>query len=107
MAAEDYARWYVARLRLLDNALEDGREFLVGGRFTIADICVGYALYVAQAFDLKLFDAPLTDRYTPQTKAYLERLMERPAFQKCLTIQNASYDEFTKMHVLPCVIDVR
>lgn len=42
VVADDYSRWFHARLRLLNNALEDGREFLVGGRFTLADVCVTY-----------------------------------------------------------------
>merc|ERR1719387_2898317 len=36
-AAEDYGKWYLARLRMLDSVLADGREFLVAGRMTIAD----------------------------------------------------------------------
>ena len=36
---QDYGKWYIARLRLLDNALADGREFLCCGRLTLADIC--------------------------------------------------------------------
>ena len=39
-AGDDYAKWFIARLRLLDAALLDGREFLCGGRFTVADINV-------------------------------------------------------------------
>jgi glutathione S-transferase len=72
--AEDYARWFIARLRRLDAHLEQ-REYLVDGRFTIADIAVGYALFfgVALRFDR---------RYKPQTRAYLDRLCERPAFQR-------------------------
>jgi glutathione S-transferase len=49
VVADDYSRWFHARLRLLNNALEDGREFLVGGRFTLADVCVTYALFNASA----------------------------------------------------------
>lgn len=40
IAGIGHRRWYIARLRLLTAALDDGREYLVGGRFTIADICV-------------------------------------------------------------------
>jgi glutathione S-transferase len=72
--AEDYSKWYIARLRRLDRHLES-HEFLVDNRFTIADIAVGYALYLGRALNL--------DRdYQPQTTAYLERLMERPAFKR-------------------------
>ena len=54
------------------------REFLCDGRFTIADIAVGYALYLGRV--MKLED--LVDRrYTPQVSDYIDRLMERPAFK--------------------------
>ena len=94
IAAADYAKWYLARLRLLDATLADGRQYLVGERFTIADICVGYALYVAQAFELKLDGNLLTQRYKPQTTAYLKTLLQRPAFLSCLSIQAASLSEY-------------
>ena len=72
--ADDYAKWYIARLRRLDSHLQ-AHEYLVDNRFTIADIAVGYALYLGRALK---FD----ERYQPQTRAYLERLMARPAFQR-------------------------
>jgi glutathione S-transferase len=70
--ADDYAKWYISRLRRLDNHLESN-EFLVDNRFTIADIAVGYALYLGRAIKLD-------ERYKPQTAAYLERMMARPGF---------------------------
>jgi glutathione S-transferase len=70
--AEDYARWFIARLKRLDSHLE-GRDYLVDNRFTIADIAVAYALYLGR--ELKLHE-----RYKPQTLAYLERMMAREAF---------------------------
>ena len=72
-AGEDYGKWYIARLRMLDATLEDGREFLCAGRFTLADICVAYALFLGTTLGLD-------ERYKPQTAAYLERMMCRPAF---------------------------
>jgi glutathione S-transferase len=72
--ADDYAKWYIARLRRLDAHLENN-EYLVDGRFTIADIAVGYALYLGRALKFQ-------ERYKPQTLAYLERLMERPGFKR-------------------------
>lgn len=72
--ADDYAKWYIARLRRLDAHLE-ANEYLVDNRFTIADIAVGYALFLGTALKID-------DRYQPQTRAYLERLMARPAFQR-------------------------
>jgi glutathione S-transferase len=76
--AVDYAKWFFARLRMLDAHLER-KDWLVGGRFTVADICIGYALQLADT--LKLGES--CDRsLQPQTAAYLARLRERPAFQR-------------------------
>ncbi len=76
--ADDYAKWYIARLRRLDAHLE-ANEYLVDERFTIADIAIGYALFLGTALKID-------DRYQPQTRAYLERLMARPAFQRANAI---------------------
>ena len=72
--ADDYAKWYISRLRRLDHHLES-HEYLVDNRFTIADIAVGYALFLGRALKLD-------QRYKPQTAAYLERLVERPGFKR-------------------------
>jgi glutathione S-transferase len=72
--ADDYGKWYISRLRRLDNHLEN-HEYLVDKRFTIADIAVTYALYLGKVIH---FDS----QYQPQTAAYLQRMMERPAFQR-------------------------
>ena len=72
--ADDYAKWFIARLRRLDEHLEN-HEYLVDNRFTVADIAVSYALYLGRALK---FD----ERYQPQTAAYLRRLMDRPAFKR-------------------------
>ena len=71
---DDYAKWFIARLRWLDDHLHN-HEYLVDNRFTIADVAVGYALYLGCALKLD-------KRYQPQTRAYLDRLRERPAFQR-------------------------
>mmetsp|Transcript_26015 Transcript_26015/g.42943 ORF Transcript_26015/g.42943 Transcript_26015/m.42943 type:complete len:240 (-) Transcript_26015:250-969(-) len=85
-AAEDYARWYLARLRFLNSTLDDGREYLCANRFTVADVCVAYALFSASPPGLlgealiAMGREALSARYKPQTAAYLKRMMERPAF---------------------------
>jgi glutathione S-transferase len=74
VVAEDYRRWYLARLRMLDAHIRD-REFLCADRFTIADIAIAYALYLGRTLDI--------DRdYQPQTLDYLERMIARPGFQR-------------------------
>src|SRR5215212_9530011 len=44
--AQDYTKWFLARLRWIDALLQHD-EFLSAGRFTAADISVGYALMLA------------------------------------------------------------
>jgi glutathione S-transferase len=73
---EDYTRWYLARLKLV-NARMEAAEWLVADRFTAADIAVGYAIYLGHVIGL-------AEHYKPQTAAYLERLMARPAFQRAV-----------------------
>ncbi|NOX50204.1 MAG: glutathione S-transferase family protein [Gammaproteobacteria bacterium] len=74
--AKDYAIWYHARLRCVELALngkEDDNLFLVDDRFTIADIAIGYALFLGISLGLN-------ERYKPNTKRYLESLMQRDGF---------------------------
>jgi len=79
--AEDYKVWFLARLRLLDQALTDRRNYLVGGCFTMADISVGYAIFLATQIGLA---ANLPDRIS----RWARDLMSRPAFQSALTRQS-------------------
>lgn len=72
--AEDYVQWYMSRLRMLDTHLLD-HDYLCASRFTIADIAVGYALYLGRTFGL-------VEAYKPQTEAYFQKLIARPAFQR-------------------------
>lgn len=88
-AALDYEKWYHARLRLLNATLDDGRRHLCSDRFTVADICVGYALFLGR-------EIGIDDRYAPQTKDYLDRLVERPSFQAARAEEAASLAEFEK-----------
>ncbi len=76
-AAEDYTQWFFARLRCVDDATAD-REFLCANRFTIADICVGYALYLADEL------VGLGKNFKPSTRKYLDNLKSRPAFQRAV-----------------------
>jgi glutathione S-transferase len=78
-AVEDYSVWFLSRLRSVETALED-RQFLCADRFTIADIAVHYALYLGRSLGLD-------ERYKPNCRAYLDRLMDRPAFQRALARQ--------------------
>jgi glutathione S-transferase len=64
------------RLKALEQRLE-GRDFLVAGRLTLADISAGYPLHLVGLFGLD-------DRLGPRTAAYRERLRSRPAYQKAI-----------------------
>ena len=79
---EDYSIWYFSRLRSVEQALE-GKDYLVADKFTIADIAVGYALFLGVSLGLD-------GRYKPNCKRYLEMLMERPAFKSARIKQEQS-----------------
>lgn len=77
--ADDYARWFLARLRAVDTRLGN-RDYLCAGRFTAADISVGYALMLAATIGLDAeFSAPL--------RAYFERLRARDGHRRALERQ--------------------
>ena len=75
-AGHAYAKWFHKRLIKVEERLK-GREYLCDDRFTVADICVGYALILAQSVGL--------DEGVPNSlKAYRERLTARPAYSRAL-----------------------
>lgn len=70
---EDYTRWFLGRLRGVENALQGGQQYLCQNRFSNADIAVGYALMLADFLGLR-------SQFQPLTEAFWQRLRERPAF---------------------------
>jgi glutathione S-transferase len=69
-----YAKWFHKRLVKVEERLNN-REFLCADRFTVADICVGYALILAESVGL--------DEGVPDSlKAYRARLTAREAYQR-------------------------
>ena len=72
-AVEDYKAFFGGRARSIEEALADGREWLCAWRFTIADICVGYAAYLSRS--LKADDV-----LGEATLAWLDRCTARPGF---------------------------
>jgi len=77
---EDYARWFLSRLRTLEPRLE--REpFICAGRFTAADVSVGYALLLAEQLGLD-------ERFKPAVREYWQRLQARDGFQRALQAQH-------------------
>jgi glutathione S-transferase len=78
--ATDYSRWFLARLRAVDVALPE-HDCLCAGRFTAADVSVGYALMLATHLGL----AP---QFSDAVDRYWDRLQQRPAFQRALQAQH-------------------
>jgi len=75
-AGELYFKWFLARLAKIESRLKT-HEYLCGNRFTIADINVGYALYLTKAIGR---DSELSAR----AKEYLDRLQTRASFQAAM-----------------------
>ena len=78
-AADDYAKWFLARLRGIDAVLTD-REFLCADRFTGADISVAYALMLGEHLGLR-------ERFPRAVQDYWARLQQREGFQRALAVQ--------------------
>ncbi len=77
--AEDYRKWFLARLRAVD-AVVTQTEWLCAGRFTAADISVGYALLLANTLGI-------ADAFSDPVKAYWSRLQARDGFQRAKAAQ--------------------
>lgn len=80
-AAEDYALWFGSRLRAAEGLL--GPEFACAGRFTMADISLGYAVMLALSIGLD-------EQVTPGMRAYFERLSARDGFQRAKAAQGGN-----------------
>lgn len=93
-AASGYARWYIARLRLLNNTLADGREFLCCKRFTIADICIAYALYIGTTLTEPKSGKLLSDFYKPQTKSWMIKMLKRSGWIQAAQWERDSLENF-------------
>ena len=83
--ADDYAKWFLARLRLVD-AIVQSKEFICADRFTAADISVGYAFMLAETLGL---DAKFPEAVT----RYWERLQARGGFKRAVARQEAAAAE--------------
>lgn len=73
---EDYGKWFHARLRTLEPRLA-AQQYLCAGRFTAADISVGYALLLATYLGLDT-------RFTPAVTTYWQRLQQRDGYRRAL-----------------------
>tara|TARA_B100000575_G_C23068990_1_gene615656 strand:- start:705 stop:1325 length:621 start_codon:yes stop_codon:yes gene_type:complete len=73
-AIEGYSKWFVSRLKLLEESLSD-KEYLCSNRFTLADICVSYAINLADTLGIH-------QALKPNIKRWSDNLFSRPAFIK-------------------------
>jgi len=67
-------------LRALDNHL-DCNEFVCAGRFTAADVSIGYALLLAQRIGLEA-------SFKPRVRAYWSRLQRQDGFLRAMAAQD-------------------
>ena len=81
-AVDDYKAFFRGRAKSIEAALSDGRDWLVAERFTIADIAIGYAAFLATTLGA---DDALGDA----TKAWLARCMARDGFVRARERQNS------------------
>ncbi|RVU17726.1 glutathione S-transferase family protein [Methylobacterium oryzihabitans] len=72
----DYGRWFQSRLRAFAEVLGE-RETVCAGRFTAADISIGYALLLAEF-------TGLADGMPEPIRAYWERLKARPGYRRAI-----------------------
>jgi glutathione S-transferase len=77
--ATDYAKWFLGRLRAVEAATGKA-ETLCAGRFTAADIVIGYALRLADTIGL-------AKDFGPNVAAYWGRLQQRDAYQRALAAE--------------------
>lgn len=78
-AVEDYRIVFHGRLKKLEPLLER-EEFLCAGRFTAADVSVGYALLLAERLGLD-------EGFTPAVRAYWARLQQRDGYRRAMARQ--------------------
>jgi glutathione S-transferase len=83
--AADYAKWFFGRLRAVEAAVT-GSETLCAGRFTVADISVGYALLLAERIGL-------AKDFGPAVAAYWQRLQARDGFRRAVNAENVAGEQ--------------
>jgi glutathione S-transferase len=55
----------------------ESREYLCSDRFTIADICVSYAIYLAKSLQIE-------EAFKPHIKRWTDMLFERDSFKRAI-----------------------
>jgi glutathione S-transferase len=80
--ADAYAKWFLARMTWVESHLADGREWLVAGRFTAADIAVGYACLLAGTLGMGT-------ELGPNTQGWWTRCAARDGYLRARAAQKA------------------
>jgi glutathione S-transferase len=83
--ATDYAKWFLGRLRAVEAAIGKS-ETLCAGRFTAADIVIGYALRLADNIGLAM-------DFGPNVAAYWQRLQARDGYKRAVAAEVQAGDE--------------
>lgn len=78
--AEDYKKWFLARLKGVERSLEITSPWLLGEQFTAADISVAYALMLADHLGM-------AGEFTPRVADYWARCQLREGFRKAINWQ--------------------
>lgn len=78
---EDYTKWFLGRLRAVETATGNA-EWLCGGRFTAADIAIGYALRLADTIGLG-------QHFGPNVAAYWQRLQQRDGYRRAVQAEQS------------------
>jgi glutathione S-transferase len=78
----DYSRWFLSRLRAID-AVVSQQKTLCAGRFTVADISVGYGLLLATS-------TGLAAKFSPAVAAYWQSLQDRDGYRRAVARQEAA-----------------
>lgn len=81
---EDYAKWFLGRLRIIET-VTSAQEHICAGRFTAADISVGYALLLAERLGL-------SPQFGPSVTAYWQRLQQRDGYRRAVDSENKASD---------------
>jgi glutathione S-transferase len=82
----DYAKWFLGRLRAVEAATANA-DTLCAGRFTAADIAIGFALRLAET-------TGLAKDFGPNVAAYWARLQQRDGFRRAVAAeQKAGIDQ--------------
>ena len=85
-AGEAYGDWFAKRLAKVDARLAE-RDYLCAGRFTVADIAVGYALWLTAT-------SGLSQHLSPRLTDWLATITARPGFIAARAAERAAAADY-------------